>query len=241
MHKGKLIRFVASTIAIAGVLGIVSGSVFGGVFASRSASGSLKLAGTGVRISTYSVGSKYGAFIQRDSAGNVCLLSGQLSSSERVGGCNPAVSPLDGRAMLTLYNFEGGPVITSVTDARVAGLADPSVRRVELVLTDGTHRRLLLAVSPGWFNSRGRAALQASTTPGRGSNVVPLGPLIHPRARLAVTLVAARAPSCRGFRRGGAMLIRGGCKGPPAATREPLSPSGARGVRIPPPLPSARR
>jgi hypothetical protein len=140
MNKTKLLVTVLVAVASSVVLGMTAGSLFG-----SSSKGGPSLNGPQIRITDYSAGSAVAAFIQKDGAGNVCLVSGASGAGERSGGCNPASNPLGGHKLLALFTFEGGPSLASVSEGRIAGLAAPGVASVSIVMSDGTTRALQLA------------------------------------------------------------------------------------------------
>jgi hypothetical protein len=69
------------------------------------------------------------------------------TSAMRQGGCNTVDDPLGGRPLAASLAYEGGPAATSVSDARVIGLADPTVSAVRIVMTDGSLRKVALRMA----------------------------------------------------------------------------------------------
>lgn len=140
MKKSTIIRIALVVATCAAVLGVTTGAVFGSMAGSSSSSSRVPaLTGQATRVATYAMSKDYAVFVQRDGNGNVCFLSGPSSNTaDRRGGCNPASVPLVSNKMLTLYTFDGGPTVQSVTNARVAGLVSPSVTKVVLVMSDGS-------------------------------------------------------------------------------------------------------
>ena len=82
-----------------------------------------------------------GVFAQVTAGGQFCLWDAvSAGSSLKQGGCNPVSDPLGGSALSASLAYEGGPDVERVRDARLVGLASPEVARVEVLMSDGTHR-----------------------------------------------------------------------------------------------------
>ena len=82
-------------------------------------------------------------FVQPTSTGLLCLWDAPSATPRaRQGGCNSADDPLAGRSMTISLAYDGGPVATSVTDARLIGLVSNDVASVQLLMSDGTRRRI---------------------------------------------------------------------------------------------------
>jgi hypothetical protein len=80
-------------------------------------------------------------FVQPTSTGLLCLWDAPSSAPRaRQGGCNSADDPLAGRAMTISLAYDGGPVTSTVTDARLIGLASNDVASVQVLMSDGTRR-----------------------------------------------------------------------------------------------------
>jgi hypothetical protein len=98
-----------------------------------------------------------GVFAAVTAGGQLCVWDAPAAGSpQRQGGCNPASEPLGGSALSASLAYEGGPAVEDVRDARLIGLADRSVARVELLMSDGTTRGLRL--EPAAVGSRGLLA-----------------------------------------------------------------------------------
>jgi hypothetical protein len=88
---------------------------------------------------------KRGAFVQVTSTGQVCLWdAASADSNGKQGGCNDAGDPLAGAKVFASLSYDGGPAAAAVKDARLIGLADPSVERVSVLMSDGTYREMAL-------------------------------------------------------------------------------------------------
>lgn len=86
-----------------------------------------------------------GLFAQPTSAGFLCLWDApSATSTARQGGCNRADDPFAGRQLFISLAYDGGPAPTSVTDARLIGLAPLEVADVRVVMSDGTSREIRL-------------------------------------------------------------------------------------------------
>lgn len=84
-------------------------------------------------------------FVQRTSTGHLCLWDTPAGRpQERQGGCNPADDPLGGSALSASLGYEGGPELEGIRDARIVGLAAPSVAAVRIVMSDETMRAVAL-------------------------------------------------------------------------------------------------
>jgi hypothetical protein len=82
-------------------------------------------------------------YVQPTSTGLLCLWDAPSSTPQaRQGGCNSADDPLAGRAMTISLAYDGGPATSSVTDARLIGLASNDVASVQVLMSDGTRRRI---------------------------------------------------------------------------------------------------
>jgi hypothetical protein len=82
---------------------------------------------------------------QLTSTGHFCLWDApSVDSPDRGGGCNPADDPLGGRPMSVSLAYDGGPAAASVSDARIIGLAEPVVAAVQVLMTDGSLRKVAL-------------------------------------------------------------------------------------------------
>jgi hypothetical protein len=114
-----------------------------------------------------------GVFIQPTSAGLICLWDAPSATSlARQGGCNPSDDPLGGKKLMASFAYEGGPAVEDVKDARLIGLAALDVTSVEVVMSDGTRRKLTLRKVPasaGEFRVFGhrfnRGELRGGATP----------------------------------------------------------------------------
>lgn len=86
-----------------------------------------------------------GVFVQPTSAGFLCLWDAPSATSRaRQGGCNDADDPFAGRKLFVSLSYDGGPVAADVKDARLIGLVDSDVAKVEVLMTDGTRRAVVL-------------------------------------------------------------------------------------------------
>lgn len=80
-------------------------------------------------------------------AGQFCLWdasSAQTSPQQGGGGCNPADDPLGGRLVSASLAYDGGPAAQNVTDARLIGIAQRSVHDVQVLMSDGSRRKMPL-------------------------------------------------------------------------------------------------
>jgi hypothetical protein len=86
-----------------------------------------------------------GVYVQPTSAGFLCLWDAPSASShERSGGCNPVDDSLGGKALSASFGYDGGPDIDNVRDARLIGLASAEVARIDVLMSDGTSRKVHL-------------------------------------------------------------------------------------------------
>jgi hypothetical protein len=153
MRKHYKISCIAvGSLAVAALFGVAAGSVFGAVSQGRHVSAQRPtIAEKGVQIARFPGVSKVGVFLARDSGGNVCLLTSPIGDPDPAhasGGCNPATSPLGGKAMLSEYGFDGGPAVRTVKNAQVAGVVTGQVAKVALVMSDGIEHAATLLATP---------------------------------------------------------------------------------------------
>jgi hypothetical protein len=86
-----------------------------------------------------------GVYVQVTDSGRFCLWDAPSATSPiRQGGCNSAEDPLGGSALSASLAYEGGPDIERVRDARIVGLAAPSVAQVAVLMSDGSERTVRL-------------------------------------------------------------------------------------------------
>ena len=89
-----------------------------------------------------------GVFAQITSTGHFCLFDAPLDAPlTGGGGCNAADDPLGGSVISVSLAYDGGPAIESVKDARLIGLAAPTVASARVVMTDGSSRAVKLRMS----------------------------------------------------------------------------------------------
>ena len=90
-----------------------------------------------------------GVFAQITSTGQFCLWDApSQSSGQRLGGCNTAEDPLGGHPLSASFAYDGGPDPADVKDARLIGLVVSDVAEVEVVMSDGSRRKLALRQVP---------------------------------------------------------------------------------------------
>jgi hypothetical protein len=141
--------FIAIVVAVAG------GALVGGVVAAESRDGgvpanveSALLTDPLVKVADIPGDDGHvrrGVFLQETSAGFVCVWDAPNASSQaRRGVCNPQSDPLGGKALSVNFTFDGGPAVTSFSDARLFGLAAGNVARLQVVMSDGSRRELRL-------------------------------------------------------------------------------------------------
>jgi hypothetical protein len=86
-----------------------------------------------------------GVFAQITSTGHFCLSDAALDAPLLGGGgCNPLDDPLGGSDISASLAYDGGPVIETVRDARLIGLASSSVATVYVLMSDGSSRAVKL-------------------------------------------------------------------------------------------------
>jgi hypothetical protein len=86
-----------------------------------------------------------GVFAQLTSTGHFCLWDAPSAASpQRQGGCNSADDPLGGRELSVSFAYDGGPAVTKVRDARLIGIVAAEVADVQLLMNDGTTRKISL-------------------------------------------------------------------------------------------------
>jgi hypothetical protein len=83
--------------------------------------------------------------LQRTRDGYVCVWDAPDDSADKGGGgCNPAADPLGGRKLFVNLTYDGGPDASTVHDARLSGLVSSEVSAVDVVMTDGSTRRVAI-------------------------------------------------------------------------------------------------
>jgi hypothetical protein len=83
--------------------------------------------------------------LQRTPDGYVCLWDAPgESGAQGLGGCNPASDPLGGRKLFVNLTYDGGPKAETVRDARLSGLFTTDVASADVIMSDGSSRRILL-------------------------------------------------------------------------------------------------
>lgn len=87
--------------------------------------------------------------LQRTPDGYLCLWdSPDATARLGVGGCNPASDPLAGHELFVSLAYDGGPAVDTVRDARLSGLLAAHVDRVQVLMSDGSTRRVALSSAP---------------------------------------------------------------------------------------------
>lgn len=86
-------------------------------------------------------------YLARRADGFMCLNSAAADTASFGGGCNPAGDPLGGKPLMVLFAYDGGPAVETVTDARLYGLVDHSVKEVTVEMTDGSTRPVRLSAN----------------------------------------------------------------------------------------------
>jgi hypothetical protein len=147
-------RFVIVVLAVA-ALGLALGGVASGVFrAAGTPSATPDVHSSGSR--AQSVGrfqaedgtADRQVVLQRTPDGYLCVWDSPDASAEHgVGGCNSAADPLAGRKLFASLAYEGGPTATTVHDARLSGMVAAEVASAELVMSDGSTRRIALVAA----------------------------------------------------------------------------------------------
>jgi hypothetical protein len=114
-----------------------------------------------------------GVYVQQTPNGLTCLWDApSFDAREKQGGCNSADDPLAGSKMMISFAYEGGPALETVSDARLIGLISDQVGSVQVVMSDGTRRRVPVHRTPRTvgefqaFGARfGRAEIRRGLTP----------------------------------------------------------------------------
>lgn len=90
-----------------------------------------------------------GVYAQVTPGGLMCLWDAPSpSASDKLGGCNDAADPLAGKKMMISFAYEGGPAVETVSDARLIGLIASDVASVQVVMSDGSNRKVPLHPTP---------------------------------------------------------------------------------------------
>lgn len=171
--------FIASVGVLVVVLGAAGGVLASGMIGSAADVESMESAtrdAAMVRLADLSPAnglSARGVFAQVTSTGQFCLWDAPSASSrQKLGGCNPADDPLGGHRLSASFAYDGGPDPADVKDARLIGLVASDVAEVEVVMSDGSRRKLTLRTVPSsvgdfrvFAHRFGRGDLKRSITP----------------------------------------------------------------------------
>ena len=143
-------RLLAALVVVAAVAVVVVGAVGAGYDWSRSST-ELEAAlvdAPPMRIADIPAADgspARGVFAQITSTGYLCLSDAPLDAPRRGGGgCNPVDDPLGGSSLSVSLAYDGGPVIETVKDARIIGLAVPDVAIVRVLMGDGSSHAVKL-------------------------------------------------------------------------------------------------
>jgi hypothetical protein len=134
------------------VIGLVSGGVASGVFRGAGSPSAVAdiYSPTSARATVARFAPEAGAadrqvVLQRTPDGYVCLWDTPDGTVDHgVGGCNPAADPLAGRKLFVSLAYDGGPAVTTVSDARLSGLVAQNVARIAVEMSDGSTRAVPL-------------------------------------------------------------------------------------------------
>ena len=139
-------RWTVAGALVAVATAAVVGRVIAGQFVSRDPSSFQADLGTGAvtRVADIDAANGLpvrGVFARVTSGGQLCLWDApSAASQEGQGGCNPLSDPLGGALLSASLAYEGGPAAADVGDARLIGLAAPTVASVRVLMTDGSYR-----------------------------------------------------------------------------------------------------
>lgn len=142
-------RAIVASIFALGAATLASGVVAGQFRSTDPKSFHHALAnGEVVRVADIAAGDGFrgrGVFVQTTDSGLLCLWDAPSASSlQKQGGCNSVDDPLGGSALLVSLAYDGGPEVEDTRDARLIGLAASGVTAVEVLMSDGTRRRVRL-------------------------------------------------------------------------------------------------
>lgn len=142
-----------STAVVVGALalaGISAGALIAGQFVSTGDSAALEeelQSEPMIRVADVPAdmgNAAHGVFVQRTTQFFCYWDAPSAASTTRQGGCNSADEPLGGRPMAASLAYEGGPSVGAVTDARIVGLAEARIAAIQVVMSDGSTRRVAL-------------------------------------------------------------------------------------------------
>lgn len=148
-RRARVLVLVTSLTALGGIAaGATGGLVASGVVAfSRSAESSDSLplasvlkAGNSRRVADFTNegNSDRAVYVARTSDNQmVCLWDTNLRTGHQGGGCNYANDVFGQGRMMVSFSFDGGPAVEDISEARVIGIVDPAVARVEILQSNG--------------------------------------------------------------------------------------------------------
>lgn len=99
--------------------------------------------GIGTRVATFTNGQR-ALYVQSLQNGMLCISDATFTGAGAGGGCNPASDPLSGHPFVAILAYDGGPSIAAAANARIYGLAQASIARLTLVMTDKSMRDIKL-------------------------------------------------------------------------------------------------
>ena len=149
LSKRRVVAVVAACVAIGTASGIAATAVFGsshGAGISPAAVQASLADGKKVEVARFpSVPGvrDRGVFVER-SDGLICLWDAVDAAHEGGGGCNYASDPFAGKKMMIDLAWEGGPVLSTVTDGRLYGIVAQDVDRVAIEMSDRSTRTVKL-------------------------------------------------------------------------------------------------
>lgn len=92
-------------------------------------------------------------FMRKTSNGLLCLWDAPDGRREGPGGCNRASDPFGGRKMMISLAWDGGPALSTITDARLIGIVAVDVDAVTVRMSDGSTRSVALTGSQAGTHS----------------------------------------------------------------------------------------
>jgi hypothetical protein len=137
-------------VVAGGTTGIVASGVSGGNGQPGLEPAAVEAAlatGVPVRVASFAAApgkQSRAVFLRETSDGLLCLWDAPDAGSHGPGGCNRATDPFAGQKMMISMAWDGGPALSTISDARLIGIVAADVEGLLLAMSDGTSRRVAL-------------------------------------------------------------------------------------------------
>jgi hypothetical protein len=120
------------------------------------------------RIATFvsATGTPRAVFLNRSKDDTqICVWDTDTESGAQSGGCNSAADFFAGHAFTLSLDYDGGPAIATVRDARIVGVVTDAVATLEVVYADGTAKQVAITRDRGFADAVPNALLRKGVGP----------------------------------------------------------------------------